>query len=207
MRAVRTRIVTFAFVFPLIIGLILTGCRESKKDVESPSNKAPAPAIQTKTPGDQTESPEPPRKEVEKPVAVVEMENGKIFEIQLFLKEAPITAGNFIKLVQAKFYDGLIFHRVEPGFVAQTGDPTGTGRGGPGYTIQDEPTPFKHEKGAVGMAKTSQPNSAGSQWYICLEDAHFLDGRYTVFGKVIKGMENVEQIKVGDRIKQITIRN
>ncbi len=140
------------------------------------------------------------------PIAVVEMEKGGVFEIELYPKEAPITAGNFINLVKKKFYDGIIFHRVEPGFVAQTGDPTGTGRGGPGYTIKDEKTPFKHDKGAVGMAKTSLPNSAGSQWYICLEPAHFLDGNYTVFGKVIKGMDVVEKIKVGDKIKKITLR-
>ncbi|MDH7482855.1 MAG: peptidylprolyl isomerase [Armatimonadota bacterium] len=156
----------------------------------------------TKESKNPTSKPQPQKN----PIAVVEMEKGGTFEIELYPKEAPITAGNFINLVKKKFYDGLIFHRVEPGFVAQTGDPTGTGRGGPGYTIKDEKTPFKHDKGAVGMAKTRLPNSAGSQWYICLEPAHFLDGNYTVFGKVIKGMDVVEKIKVGDKIKKITLR-
>jgi peptidyl-prolyl cis-trans isomerase B (cyclophilin B) len=140
------------------------------------------------------------------PVAVIQLEKGGTIEMELYPKETPITANNFIKLVNEKFYDGLKFHRVEPGFVVQTGDPEGTGTGGPGYTIKDEKSPYKHVRGAVGMAKSSLPDSAGSQWYICLDDASFLDGNYTVFGKVIKGMEYVDKIEVGDKMKSVTMK-
>lgn len=154
--------------------------------------------------------PEPEQKEEVKvqknPVAVIEMEKGGIIEFELFVKDAPISAENLIKLANKKYYDGLVFHRVVPGFVAQTGCPEGTGMGGPGYTIKDEASPRKHIKGAVGMAKTTAPDSAGSQFYFCLESAHPLDGNYTVFGQTIKGMDVVSKIKVGDKMKKMTIR-
>ena len=140
------------------------------------------------------------------PTAVMELEKGGTVEMEVYTTDSPITAGNFVKLAEKKFYDGVVFHRVIPGFVAQTGDPTGTGMGGPGYTIKDEKTPYKHDKGAVGMAKTSQPDSAGSQWYICLEPQHQLDSGYTVFGKVTKGMDLVEKIKIGDKIKTLRMK-
>lgn len=140
------------------------------------------------------------------PVAVIELAKGGTIEMELYTKETPISANNFIKLVNEKFYDGLKFHRVEPGFVVQTGDPEGTGMGGPGYTIEDEPSKNPHVRGAVGMAKSQAPNSAGSQWYICLDDASFLDGGYTVFGKVIKGMEYVDKIEIGDKMKTVTMK-
>lgn len=121
-------------------------------------------------------------------------------------KSAPLTAANFVKLAQSGFYNGIVFHRIEPGFVAQAGDPTGKGTGGPGYTIKDEKSPLRHETGALGMAKTPQPNSAGSQFYICLDAAPHLNGNYTVFGKVTKGMDVVRKLRVGDRIEKMTVK-
>ncbi len=134
----------------------------------------------------------------------VRMETDKgIIYIELYMDSTPITAGNIIKLVNEGFYNGIIFHRVEPGFVVQGGDPLGTGMGGPGYTIQDEDSGKLHKYGSLGMAKTSEPNSAGSQFYFCLDDLPQLDGGYTVFGRVLEGMNVVEKIEVGDKMLEV----
>ena len=101
------------------------------------------------------------------------------------------------KLVRRKFYDGIVFHRVISGFMAQTGDPTGTGMGGSGQNIDAEFSDTKHVRGIVSMARSQSLNSADSQFFICFEDAPFLDGKYTVFGQVISGMEHVDNIKIG----------
>ena len=117
------------------------------------------------------------------------------FTAVLFPKEAPKTVANFEKLVKAHFYDGLVFHRVIPGFVAQGGDPRGDGSGGPGWTIPDElQSTCKHLRGALAMAKSSAPDSAGSQFYVAYEPLAFLDSRYTVFGQVVAGMEVVDKL-------------
>ncbi|GAB4267325.1 MAG: hypothetical protein Kow0080_09340 [Candidatus Promineifilaceae bacterium] len=150
--------------------------------------------------------------------ATVEMENGKSFVIELYPKSAPQTVNSFIFLAEEGWFDGVTFHRVLPGFVAQTGDPTGTGVGGPGYTLPLEIDPeLSHaEAGMVAMARSSDPNSAGSQWYITLGDASMLDGQYTIFGKVMEGMDVVQAITPrdpsvdptvppGDKIVTITI--
>jgi peptidyl-prolyl cis-trans isomerase B (cyclophilin B) len=126
-------------------------------------------------------------------------------ELSLDAKAAPITVNNFVFLARERYYDGLVFHRVEPGFVVQGGDPSGTGSGGPGYTIADEPSPLLHEIGALGMAKSTAPNSAGSQFYITLSAQPSLDGRYTVFGKVAAGLDVAQKIARGDVIQRITI--
>ncbi len=139
------------------------------------------------------------------PVVEIAMKKGGSFYIELYPEKAPITVDNFLKLTKKGFYNGLMFHRVIPGFVAQTGDPTGTGRGGPGYTIKDEFNDLKHTRGAVGMAKTQAPNSAGSQFYICFQPQPHLDGRYTVFGYVIKGMDVVDHIQQGDSIETVVV--
>ena len=125
---------------------------------------------------------------------------------ELYIKEAPITAKNFIDLANSGFYNGLTFHRVEPGFVAQGGDPKGDGTGGSGKTIPLEINPkLTHVKGALAMARTNDPNSASSQFYIALEDIHMLDGNYAVFGKVTEGMDTVSKIRVGDKMNKVTI--
>lgn len=126
-------------------------------------------------------------------------------ELSLDAKAAPVTVNNFVFLARDKYYDGLVFHRVEAGFVIQTGDPSGDGTGGPGYTIADEASPLKHEAGALGMAKAAEPNSAGSQFYITLGAQPSLDNRYTVFGKVTAGMDVVAKIAKGDVMKSVTI--
>lgn len=126
-------------------------------------------------------------------IATVETNKGT-FSFELLPDVAPGTVENFVKLAKKGFYDGTIFHRVVPGFVIQGGDPTGTGRGGPGYTIKAEFSSRKHIAGTVAMARSSDPDSAGSQFYVCLAPAPNLDGNYTVFGQVIEGMDVVQAI-------------
>lgn len=131
---------------------------------------------------------------------VIEMENGGKIELELDAKAAPITVENFEKLVREGFYDGLIFHRVISGFMIQGGCPEGTGMGGPGYHIKGEfaangvGNPIKHVRGVISMARAQDPDSAGSQFFIMHADAPYLDGQYAAFGKVVSGMEVVDQI-------------
>jgi peptidylprolyl isomerase/peptidyl-prolyl cis-trans isomerase B (cyclophilin B) len=139
------------------------------------------------------------------PTAVIVLEKGGEIRIELYPEDAPKTVESFITLSKKGFYDGLTFHRVEPGFVAQGGDPKGDGTGGPGYTLKAEFNQRKHVRGTVAMARSASPDSAGSQFYICFAPASHLDGKYTVFGQVVKGMEVVDQIKRGDRMKSIRI--
>jgi cyclophilin family peptidyl-prolyl cis-trans isomerase/predicted GIY-YIG superfamily endonuclease len=119
--------------------------------------------------------------------------------------EAKMHSAAFIKLARAGFYDGLKFHRVEPKFVIQGGCPQGTGTGGPGYFLDAEFNEHPHVKGTVAMARATSPNSAGSQFYICLDDARFLDRQYTVFGQTVEGQDVVDQIRVGDVMETVTI--
>src|SRR5216683_164060 len=126
---------------------------------------------------------------------------------KFYPNEAPLHSAAFIKLARAGFYDGLTFHRVEPGFVIQGGDPVGNGTGGPGYTLDAEFNELPHLKGTVAMARSSNPNSAGSQFYICLEDAPFLNRQYTVFGHVVEGQSVVDSIRPGDAMVQVAIED
>lgn len=128
-------------------------------------------------------------------IAVFDTNMGE-FEIELFEDKTPITTKNFIDLAQEGFYNGVIFHRIIDGFMIQGGDPTGTGMGGPGYTIEDEFTPeLTHEsEGILSMANTGRPHTGGSQFFITLAATPWLDGHHTVFGKVIKGIEVVREI-------------
>ena len=134
------------------------------------------------------------------PIVTIEMENGGTIKAELYPAIAPNTVNNFISLVKKGFYDGTIFHRVIPGFMIQGGDPTGTGMGGPGHTIPGEFTAngfkndLKHTRGVLSMARTMDPNSAGSQFFIMHMDAPHLDGQYAAFGKVIEGIEVVDSI-------------
>lgn len=138
--------------------------------------------------------------------AHIETEKGTI-KFELYEDLAPITASNFIELASKQFYDGLKFHRVEPGFVIQGGCPQGTGMGGADKKIPLEVTPkLKHgDAGAVAMARSSDPNSASSQFYITLGHASFLDGNYAVFGRVTEGQSVVNAIRVGDKMKTVRI--
>jgi peptidyl-prolyl cis-trans isomerase B (cyclophilin B) len=130
----------------------------------------------------------------------IEMENGGVMLAELYPEIAPITCENFLKLVRDGFYDGLIFHRVIPGFMIQGGDPTGTGMGGPGWQIKGEfakngvKNDLKHTRGVLSMARSMMPDSAGSQFFIMHADGNFLDGEYAAFGKVIEGIEAVDHV-------------
>lgn len=137
--------------------------------------------------------------------AIIEMDKGKVV-IELFAQDAPKTVANFEKLINEGFYDGLSFHRVIQGFVAQGGCPQGNGTGGPGYTIPCETkgNPRKHERGVLSMAHRG-PNTGGSQFFIVYAPQPHLDGVHTVFGKVIEGMDIVDQIKQGDVMNKVTI--
>ena len=134
------------------------------------------------------------------PIVTIEMENGDVMKAELYPEIAPNTVNNFISLVKKGFYDGLIFHRVIPGFMIQGGDPLGKGIGGPGYGIKGEfrqngfQNDLKHERGVLSMARAGNPNSAGSQFFIMHEDSPHLDGGYAAFGKVIEGVEAVDRI-------------
>lgn len=131
---------------------------------------------------------------------IIEMQNGKEIKVELYPEIAPISCENFEKLVKQGFYDGLSFHRVIPGFMIQGGCPEGTGMGGPGWTIKGEfssngiKNDLKHTRGVISMARSMMPDSAGSQFFIMHEDAPHLDGDYAAFGKVIEGIEAVDEI-------------
>jgi peptidyl-prolyl cis-trans isomerase B (cyclophilin B) len=138
--------------------------------------------------------------------AILETQKGTI-KFELYEAEAPITTKSFIDLTNKGFYNGLTFHRIEPGFVIQGGDPKGNGTGGSDKTIPLEIAPsLTHKKGAVGMARSQDPDSASSQFYICLEDAKFLDRNYAVFGLVTEGMDVAAKIRKGDKILKATIQ-
>ncbi len=134
------------------------------------------------------------------PIVTIEMENGDVIKLELYPDIAPNTVNNFISLVQKKFYDGIIFHRVIRGFMIQGGDPEGTGMGGPGYSIKGEfsynhfENNLKHTAGVISMARSQMPDSAGSQFFIMHKDSPHLDGSYAAFGKVTEGIEVVNKI-------------
>lgn len=135
------------------------------------------------------------------PIVTIEMNSGKTIRVELFPDKAPNTVNNFLSLVNKGFYNGLIFHRVIAGFMIQGGDPDGNGTGGPGYRIPGEffvngfhQNDISHERGVISMARAGHPDSAGSQFFIMHEDADYLDGQYAAFGKVLEGMETVDEI-------------
>lgn len=133
-------------------------------------------------------------------MVIIEMENGKQIKLELYPDKAPITVENFEKLVKQGFYDGLIFHRVISGFMIQGGCPEGTGMGGPGWHIKGEfaangvENDLKHTRGVISMARSMMKDSAGSQFFIMHKDAPHLDGQYAAFGKVVEGMDVVDEI-------------
>lgn len=146
-------------------------------------------------------------------MVVIELENGKKIKLELCPDKAPITVENFLKLVGEGFYDGLIFHRVIKDFMIQGGDPTGTGMGGAKDKIKGEflmngvPNSISHERGVISMARAQNPNSASSQFFIVHKDSLFLDGQYAAFGKVIEGMDAVDEIANADTDMQDRPRN
>ena len=134
------------------------------------------------------------------PIVTIEMESGNTIKAELYPTVAPNTVNNFLSVIKKGFYDGTIFHRVIPGFMIQGGDPDGSGMGGPGYAIKGEFTAngfqndLQHTKGVLSMARTMDPNSAGSQFFIMVADAPHLDGQYASFGMVIEGQEEADRI-------------
>lgn len=140
-----------------------------------------------------------------KQTGVITLEKGGEIRLEFFPADAPKTVENFVTLAKKGFYNGLNFHRVVPDFVVQGGCPKGNGTGGPGYTIKAEFNKQKHVRGTLAMARSQDPDSAGSQFYICYGNTPHLDGQYTVFGKVVSGMELVDRIKQGDKITSVTI--
>ena len=134
------------------------------------------------------------------PIVRITMDSGKVIRLELYPETAPITVENFLDLVKKGFYNGLTFHRIISGFMIQGGDPDGNGMGDPGYSIKGEfksngvDNPLKHEKGVISMARSMDPNSAGSQFFIMHEAAPHLDGQYAAFGKVIEGLDVVDEI-------------
>ncbi len=148
------------------------------------------------------------------PTVVITLEKGGQIVLELFPADAPKHVENFLKLARAGFYDGQRFHRVEAGFVVQLGDPQSKtlpmdhpamGTGGPGYSIKAEFNNRKFERGILGMARKNDPDSAGSQFYLMLGPAGHLNGQYTAFGRVTSGMDVVDSIKVGDRVKSVKV--
>jgi peptidyl-prolyl cis-trans isomerase B (cyclophilin B) len=169
---------------------------------------------QTPAPKPKPAAPPAERAAKASPTVLITMEKGGEIVLELFPADAPKHVENFVKLVNQKFYDGQRVHRVEPKFVVQFGDPQSKtlplddprmGSGGPGYTIKAEFNKRPFERGVLGMARTDDPNSAGSQVYIMLGPAAFLNGKYTAFGRVATGMGVVDQIRVGDRIKSMKV--
>ncbi|HYE91256.1 MAG TPA: peptidylprolyl isomerase [Terriglobales bacterium] len=137
--------------------------------------------------------------------ARITLENGHTIDMKFYPEDAPKTVENFVTLAKKGFYNGLTFHRVVPDFVVQGGCPKGDGTGGPGYTVPAEFNAQKHLRGSVAMARSQHPDSAGSQFYICYGTTPHLDRNYTVFGQVTSGMEHVDRIKQGDRMKSVEI--
>ncbi|MDO3408452.1 peptidylprolyl isomerase [Saccharibacillus sp. CPCC 101409] len=171
--------------------ILLAACGSAKP--QSEAENPPANEEQT-TPGETTTNGE------QNPIVTIEMDNGGIIKLELYPEVAPNTVDNFISLINKGFYDGLTFHRIVPGFVIQGGDPEGTGGGGPGYEIKGEfssngfDNTLKHTEGVLSMARTPEPDTAGSQFFIMLADQPSLDNEYAAFGKLTEGMDVVEAI-------------
>ena len=210
---------------PALLGLLLCGCKgNDNTHAARPPRRLATPAASGRPrrkprPGD----PGHPRARRRKgqaggaPIVTMVTTKGTIV-IKLFPKDAPISCANFEKLVKKGFYNGLTFHRITdlgtqaPSKIVQGGDPNGDGSGGPGHTIKGEFTsngvnnPLTHNAGAFAMARTSDPNSASSQFYICVNPVHFLDGNYAVFGQVIKGLDVADKlVQSGDKMTKVTV--
>lgn len=180
--------VMVAFVF-LFASIVLIGCQSDQAD-------------ETEEQGEE-QGEEEQKNEIDlsvRPVVTMTMEDGGTIEMELYPDVAPNTVNNFISLVEDGFYDGLIFHRVIPGFMIQGGDPDGVGTGGPGYSIKGEfeangvENDVSHERGVLSMARSQHPDSAGSQFFIMVADSGHLDGEYAAFGKVIDGIDVADEI-------------
>ena len=202
-------------VLPLVLLAVACAAEPTPTPTVTPtptSTATPAPTLQ------QYDSAPPLTIDPDKSyTATLELQKGGEIVIELFAKEAPVTVNNFIFLAREGYYDGVTFHRVIPGFMAQGGDPTGTGRGGPGYTIPDEFSPLRRHDGpgVLSMANVGRPDTGGGQWFITFAATPHLDDAHTVFGQVIEGLDVVNGISPrdpttatspGDAIASITIQ-
>jgi len=205
-------------VITLILSLCIIGCQKEKAATIQPppaaEQKAPVVAAEKPKPIEPAKQPAAEAKPAakitpENAAAIIEMAKGGRIVMEFYPKDAPNTVSNFIKLADKGFYNGLKFHRVvkQPNGlqIVQGGDPLGNGTGGPGYNIKAEFNSQKHLAGSVAMARADDPDSAGSQFYICLAPQPFLDNSYTVFGQVISGLEVANGVKEGDVMKKVTI--
>ncbi len=199
-------------IFGLIVVLALTGCSSKQQPTtptaspSPPTTATPTEELTMDTSGTNQQFPQAPGKledsQIQGKQAIVETDKGRI-RFKFLADEAPLAVSNFVFLAQQKFYDGLTFHRVEPDFVVQGGDPAGNGTGGPGYTFADEPVTRSYTRGIVAMAN-SGPNTNGSQFFIMLADTP-LPPQYTIFGEVTEGMEVVDKLAIGDHMKSVVI--
>lgn len=190
------------FILSTALSFSLACAQEGRKEAASSDTTETKTTAAPDTVKDEAAAPDTTKANVTKttpetsqnPVVVIETNHGN-FEVELFMKESPITAKNFLNLVNKGFYNGLTFHRIVPNFVIQGGDPSGDGSGGPGYTIPDEKSTKKEYRGTLAMARTPEPNSAGSQFFVNLKDNLRLDDAgFTAFAKVVKGMDVVDKI-------------
>jgi peptidyl-prolyl cis-trans isomerase B (cyclophilin B) len=191
-----SRYKVFYMIFATIVAtIILTSCGTQAENGQKSENDAKQDGEKTDYSASVTEN----------PIVTITMENDEKIVLELDPTVAPNTVANFISLVEDGFYDGLIFHRVIPDFMIQGGDPKGNGSGGPGYSIEGEfsengfENNLKHERGVISMARTNDPNSAGSQFFIMVKESSQLDGKYAAFGNVIEGMETVDAIVSSER--------
>ncbi|WP_223068895.1 peptidylprolyl isomerase [Paenibacillus caui] len=201
-----------AFCMLVILAISATGCgskpnagqnsNNSGSSSNASSSNASGNASSTQ-PGNSASpevKPDPKFSSSDDPIVTIELKSGDKIEIELYPKAAPNTVNNFISLIKKGFYDGTKFHRVIPGFMIQGGDPSGNGTGGPGYSIAGEfiangiENNLKHTRGVISMARAQDPDSAGSQFFIMVNAANYLDGQYAGFGKVVKGMSTVDAI-------------
>jgi peptidyl-prolyl cis-trans isomerase B (cyclophilin B) len=184
-------LVVLSFLF------LLGGCGSPDQGATNGTGKNAGEKTEEKRDGNKSEG--------KNPIVTIQMENKKEIKVELYPEVAPNTVNNFVSLVKKGYYDGIIFHRIIPDFMIQGGDPDGTGMGGPGYTIKGEFTDnnfqndLRHERGVLSMARTPDPNSAGSQFFIMVADSTHLDAQYASFGKVIEGMDVVDEIVSVDR--------
>lgn len=182
----------------LLIVVFLAGCGG---DADSASKE-------TQDKGENKEAADYPNDVEENPIVTITMEEGEPITVELYPETAPNTVANFISLIEDGFYDGLIFHRIIPDFMIQGGDPNGDGTGGPDYSIKGEfssngfENTLEHDRGVLSMARSQAPDSAGSQFFIMTEKSPHLDGDYAAFGKVIDGMDSVDQIAEAERAAQ-----
>lgn len=188
------------FLPTVLAGLLVAGCfGGTAVNPDSTPRPEGTPARRAVAPPQATPLREPPAAPAgDGTTAMISTTKGDIV-FELFNRSAPVASENFVNLAEAGFYEGVVFHRIVPGFMIQGGDPTGTGRGGPGYTISDEPFAGQYVRGTVAMARTPAPNSQGSQFFIVVGDATFLDLTYTIFGRVTAGIEVADAIAGGPR--------